>query len=90
MYDNTGIGDWDILAIRYGYTQFDNDTDTSESESEKIGLQGILDDATNAGIMFLSDDDARPGGATNPDSCLWDDGADSVKQLQHEMKGNYY
>ena len=79
VYDNSGVGEWDKLAIRYGYTQYDS------PEAEREGLAAILQEAADGGYLFLSDDDARPGGASNPESCLWDDGRSTIEAIEHEL-----
>jgi len=73
------IGRWDKVAINYGYRQFPSGTD------ESAALRGILDDARKQGLGFLTDEDARPAGASHPDVSLWDNGADASAELRHMM-----
>ncbi|MDX1618574.1 MAG: zinc-dependent metalloprotease [Balneolaceae bacterium] len=73
-YD-TGIGEWDKVAIRYGYSDFPEGTDL---ENE---LNGILQQAIGEGLLFISDADARPEGGAHPDAHLWDYGSDPVAQM---------
>src|SRR5690606_31910621 len=61
-----GIGEWDKVAIAYGYSDFPAGTD------EDAALQRILDEAMARGVTFLSDQDARPVGSAHPDVHLWD------------------
>ena len=71
----TGIGDWDQVAIAYGYRQFpDQDTENRE-------LDALLRGATQRGLLFLSDEDARPEGSAHPSAHLWDTGADAAAEL---------
>lgn len=77
-YD-TGIGEWDVFTIRYGYTQF------RSPEAEKEGLRAILDEAHLTGYHFITDSDARPPGAANPISNLWDNGTNVIDALENEM-----
>jgi len=74
-----GLGAWDVFAIRWAYTQFPPGTD------EKAALAAMLRDALAQGLVFLTDEDARPPGAANPRAALWDNGADPVASLRHEM-----
>ncbi len=70
-----GVGAWDKHAIRYAYSQFPPGADEDE-ELERIVQEGIA-----AGLVFLSDQDARPPGAAEPRANLWDNGADPVEAL---------
>lgn len=78
-YD-TGIGEWDKVAITYGYQDF------PQGQEEKAGLDGIINGAINEGLQFISDYDARPAGGAHPDAHLWDNGTDAVDQLNHVME----
>jgi Met-zincin/Domain of unknown function (DUF5117) len=75
-----GIGAWDVFAIRYAYTQFPPGTD------EAAALDAMVREALAQGLVFLTDEDARPPGAANPKAVLWDNGADPVEGLRHEME----
>lgn len=77
-YD-TGIGEWDKVAIKYGYS------DLSNVPSEEAALNGILENATDQGLRFISDADARPASGAHPKAHLWDNGKNSVEQLKHIM-----
>lgn len=78
-YD-TGIGEWDKVSVTYGYQDFPDGTD------EKEGLDQILNNAFEAGLLFISDFDARPEGGAHPKAHLWDNGTDAVDQLNHIME----
>lgn len=78
-YD-TGIGEWDKVTIAYGYQDFPN------GSMEKQGLNQILDEANEDGLLFISDFDARPAGGAHPKAHLWDNGQDAADQLQHIMQ----
>jgi hypothetical protein len=54
-----GIGDWDKVSIAYGYQDFPSDTD------EKVALDQILSQAFARGLMYLTDQDARPPSASS-------------------------
>lgn len=75
-YD-TGIGDWDKVAITYGYK------DTRGLPSEKAALNNVINDAIDEGLLFISDADARPAGGAHPKAHLWDNGSDAIDQLHH-------
>jgi hypothetical protein len=75
-----GIGAYDKFAIRFAYTQFPRGAD------EAAGLEKIVDEGVRAGMLFISDDDARPAGAAHPLASLWDNGDDPVAMLRHEME----
>jgi hypothetical protein len=72
----TGMGEWDAFAIRYAYAQFPESTD------ETAALDAMVRDALRRGLVFLSDEDARPEGAANPRAILWDNGSDPVEALR--------
>ncbi|MFK7820198.1 MAG: zinc-dependent metalloprotease [Planctomycetaceae bacterium] len=74
-----GIGEWDKFMVRYAYSDFG-------IGSEERGLEKLLDEATEKKLLYLSDADARPSGAANPLSNLWDNGTDPIDELDHLMK----
>ncbi|NQZ09307.1 MAG: zinc-dependent metalloprotease, partial [Algicola sp.] len=71
-YDK-GIGDWDKFVVAYGYSEFTGD--------EKAQLAQIQAQAKAKGLMFISDEDARPIGGAHPAAHLWDNGKDPVDEL---------
>jgi hypothetical protein len=75
-----GIGAYDKFAIKYAYAQFPRGADEA-AELEKIVSEGV-----RAGMLFISDADARPAGAAHPLANLWDNGSDPVAQLRQEME----
>src|SRR5262249_37733543 len=75
-----GLGAWDLLAIRYAYSEFPLGTD------ERAALDTILADGSRRGLVFLSDGDARPPGAADPRASLWDSGSDPAASLTYEMR----
>src|SRR6202521_1407105 len=75
----TGIGDWDVQAIRYAYTEFPPGPDLDARE--RAGLDQILRENQSRGMVYLTDEDARPPGAAQPLANLWDNGADPVAGL---------
>ncbi|HEX7180231.1 MAG TPA: zinc-dependent metalloprotease, partial [Thermoanaerobaculia bacterium] len=75
----TGMGVWDLFAIRWAYAQFPAGTD------ERAALDAMVREAIGRGLIFLTDEDARPAGAANPLAILWDNGADAVDSLQQAL-----
>jgi hypothetical protein len=75
-----GIGEYDKFAIKYAYSEF------PPGSNETRLLERIIDDGLSAGMLFLSDEDARPAGAAHPLANLWDNGADPIAMLRHEME----
>ncbi len=75
-----GIGVYDKFAITYGYAQFPAGAD------ESAGLARIVEDGIARGMLYLTDQDARPFGAAHPLANLWDNGDDPVAMLRHEME----
>jgi hypothetical protein len=77
-----GVGEWDVFAIRYAYTQFPPGTDET---AEKTALNAMMREALGRGLLFLTDEDARPPGAAHPLAVLWDNGGDPVEGLRHAL-----
>ena len=77
-YD-TGIGEWDVAAIRWLYSEFPDGAD------EAAGLEAILADTRDQGLLYISDAHARGEGAAYPEASLWDNGADPVAHLNDVM-----
>ncbi|HTQ85117.1 MAG TPA: zinc-dependent metalloprotease [Candidatus Solibacter sp.] len=75
----TGIGEWDKVAIAYGYQDFPAGTDEGKA------LDGILAGARGRGLRFLTDQDARPPGGASPIAHLWDNGTNAVDELTRVM-----
>ncbi len=74
-YD-AGIGAWDVHAVNWAYREFPPGTD------ETAALERIVRAAEQRGMRFLSDQDARGGGAAHPHASLWDNGDDPVAALR--------
>jgi hypothetical protein len=73
------IGEWDKVAIRFGYEDFPPGT------NEKSALNKVLVDAAARGLQFISDADARAPGGLHPQAHLWDNGKDAVDELHQVM-----
>ena len=78
-YDNK-IGEWDKVAITFGYSEF------PAGANESTALNKILSDAEKKGLQFISDRDARAPGGLHPQAHLWDNGNDAVTELKNVMK----
>lgn len=74
------IGDWDKLAITYGYADVGPEVNAKES------LDAILSNAAKQGLSFISDRDARDAGGLHPTAHLWDADKDPVTGLKNQMK----
>ncbi|MEM7218630.1 MAG: zinc-dependent metalloprotease [Pseudomonadota bacterium] len=68
-YD-VGIGEWDKLAIAYGYRVY------PDAAAEAAGLANVLDEAQQQGLRFISDADVRGPATAHAGGHLWDNGAD--------------
>ena len=78
-YDNK-IGEWDKLAVTWGYQDFPAGTANASA------LNKILTDGIAKGLLFISDRDARAPGGAHPKAHLWDNGTDATIELQQVMK----
>lgn len=74
-----GVGEWDRFAVDYAYRQF------PDSRDEAAALRGLIEEALARGLVFLTDEDARPAGAAQALASLWDNGSDPVAQLEQEL-----
>jgi uncharacterized protein DUF4953/uncharacterized protein DUF5117/uncharacterized protein DUF5118 len=70
------IGDWDKIAIDYGYRQYAPGTD------EPAALAKILDDAWAQDLRYLSNQDTD----SNPRSDQWSNGVNQADELNRIMK----
>jgi hypothetical protein len=78
-YD-TGIGEWDKVAVAYAYADFSDGTD------EKAALKGILAAAEKEGLRYISDQDARAPGGAHAYAHLWDGGSDAASELNRLLE----
>ncbi|MDX1646186.1 MAG: zinc-dependent metalloprotease [Longimicrobiales bacterium] len=74
VYDD-GIGEWDRVAIRYGYSDLPEGTDEAET------LAGILDEAWAEDIRYMTNQDV----ATSPQADQWANGTDVAAELNRMM-----
>ncbi|WP_299837266.1 zinc-dependent metalloprotease [uncultured Tenacibaculum sp.] len=75
-YDDK-IGAWDKITVAYAYQDFPN--------QEKEGLAKILKEASDKGLRFISDADARPKGSAHAYAHLWDNGKSASEELNNVL-----
>ena len=71
-----GIGEWDKVAIAYGYQDFPAGTD------EPAALRKILDDAWKQDLVYMTNQDTD----ISPKSDQWNNGTDMAVELNRIMK----
>ena len=71
-----GIGEWDKIAIAYGYQDFPKGTD------ETAALRKILDDAWKQDLIYMTNQDTD----SSPRSDQWNNGTDMAAELMRIMK----
>ena len=69
------IGQWDKVAIDYGYRQF------PARSNEHAELNKILAASQKTGLIYITDEDARPFSGAHPHAHLWDNGGDPADEL---------
>ena len=69
---STGVGPYDIAAIRYAYKPVANDEE--------------LNALARAVPLFVSDPHSRPVSGAHPMGSVWDNGSDPVGMLRHEIE----
>ncbi len=69
------IGIWDKAAIDYGYHEF------ATKQDEHAALNAILADSEKTGLIYITDEDARPLGGAHPHAHLWDNGSNPADEL---------
>lgn len=74
-YD-VGIGEWDKVAIKYGYGVYENES----------AMKKALNDAFDGGMKFITDQDARPLGGAHAYAHLWDNGKNAAEELNRLLK----
>uniref|UniRef100_UPI0040486F8F zinc-dependent metalloprotease n=1 Tax=Algoriphagus sp. TaxID=1872435 RepID=UPI0040486F8F len=73
------IGEWDKLAITYGYGQ------PAANETEEEFLEKMLQSTYAAGYEFITDSDSRNPSGVHPRSHLWDNGASASEELKRML-----
>ena len=72
------IGIWDKVAINYGYREFDAAGKPTEAPA---ALNNILEASEKTGLLYITDEDARPFSGAHPHAHLWDNGTDPADEL---------
>ncbi len=75
-----GMGDFDKFSVKFAYAEFPAGT-SEKAELEKIIQKGLAD-----GMLFIDDSDARAVSTAHPLASVWDNGADAIATLKHEME----
>jgi hypothetical protein len=75
VYD-TGIGEWDKIAIRYGYQDFPKGTD------EKAALDAIIEEGHKQDLFYLTNQDLGAHANVNQ----WSNGTNAAEELERMMK----
>ena len=78
-----GTGEWDALAIRYGYGEFESQPGESAAQSQARGLAAVLEEMESRGLWLHSDRDASAG--IHPAAHRWDDGEDPASELRASL-----
>lgn len=78
-YDDK-IGSWDKRTVLFTYQDFPDGVDAVAARRE------IMDETIQLGYKYLSDPDSRAVGTAHPDANMWDNGADSIEELEHLMR----
>jgi hypothetical protein len=76
------IGEWDKVAITYGYREFDKGGKAFEDGD---ALNAVLTDSQKRGLVYITDQDARPFSGAHPHAHLWDNGADPADELNRML-----
>jgi hypothetical protein len=70
-----GIGEWDKVAVRYGYTDFPPGTD------EASALTGILEEAWQKDLRYMTNQDLN----AHPRVDQWSNGTNAAQELRRMM-----
>ena len=74
------IGEYDKLAIRYSYEQFPSGADEAEE------LAKIVQESLDRGLLFMAHNNNNFLGAGHQFAGVWDNGANLVDHLKHEIE----
>ena len=74
------IGEYDKLAVRYSYTQFPEGADEAEE------LEKIVQESLDSGLIYMAHNNNHFRGAGHPYASVWDNGANLVDHLKHEIE----
>ena len=74
------IGEYDKLSVNWLYREFPEGTD------EAAALEEIVMNGIDAGLIFMSHTNNNFIGAGHPYASVWDNGANLVDHLKHELR----
>lgn len=74
-----GIGKFDEFSVKFAYSEF------PAGANEKVELEKIIQKGLADGMLFIDDQDGRSVGTAHPLASVWDNGADAIATLRHEM-----
>jgi hypothetical protein len=74
------IGEYDKASIQWGYL------DMRDAKAESLELERIVQNTMKRGLIFLTDQDARPLGSVHPQTHLWDNGSNATEELLRVSK----
>jgi hypothetical protein len=69
------IGVWDKAVIEYGYQ-------TYPSQNEASSLANVIERNSKQNMLFISDPDSRNIGDAHPQASLWDNGSNTIDELE--------
>ena len=72
------IGRWDKAVINYGYQTFSKATEPKE-------LAKIIKNNKQKSMLFISDPDSRSIGDAHPQASLWDNGTNTIDELDRVL-----
>jgi hypothetical protein len=75
-----GLGAFDHFALEYAYRTFAPGTD------EATGLKRVLAEGLAKDLRYVKDEHAREVGTAHPHGSVWDDGAEPLASLRHELE----
>jgi hypothetical protein len=76
----TGIGEWDKVTVAYSYQDF------PKTINIQTALNKTLQSYIDKGLKFVSDSDARPPGGAHIYAHLWDNGNNTVEELERVLE----
>ncbi len=79
----SGLGEWDKVAIQYGYQEFPPGMPEQE---QKANLEKILDRARDSGMYYITTQDSAQVNDVHPYSHQWDNGKDPAEELERLWK----
>ncbi|MFE7979441.1 zinc-dependent metalloprotease [Streptomyces shenzhenensis] len=66
-----GLGPWDHFLVAHAYGRFADESGELTAAAEEAGLARLRREATERGLRYLADEDARGPGAAHADAAVW-------------------